>query len=90
MIVASGFIEIDGESQMEHVVRELKTRDLEINEVLKTKVVFLIERESIGEVKTELDSMKNINGVKNVHLAYYSLEGTDEDSDLQTDRERKI
>jgi nitrate reductase NapAB chaperone NapD len=53
---------------------------MEVSEVLKAKIVFLIERDTIGAVKFELDAIRNIDGVKNVHLAYYSLEGTDEDS----------
>ncbi|MEN8262616.1 MAG: hypothetical protein ABFR82_04070 [Nitrospirota bacterium] len=80
MIVASGFVETDGHINVENIVSELETRKMEINEVLKTKIVFLIERDTIGAVKSELDAIRNIDGVKNVHLAYYSLEGTDEDS----------
>ena len=87
MIVASGFIEIDGEVNVKNVVAELEAGGLEINEVLKTKVVFLIERETIGAVKTELDLLRNINGVKSVHLSYYSLEGSDEGADFKTDKE---
>lgn len=79
MIVASGFVETDGHTDVDSIVSELETRQMEVNEVLKTKIVFLIERDTIGAVKTELDSIRGINGVKNVHLAYYSLEGTDED-----------
>ncbi len=55
MIVASGFIEVEGQVNIENVVDELKKINLEINEILKTKIVFLIERESIGAVKSELD-----------------------------------
>ena len=78
MIVASGFIEVEGQVNIENVVDELKKRNLEINEILKTKIVFLVERETIGAVKSELDLLKKISGVKNVHLAYYSLEGAEE------------
>jgi nitrate reductase NapAB chaperone NapD len=84
MIVASGFIEVEGEVNIENVVDELKKRNIEINEILKTKIVFLIERETIGAVKSELDLLKKISGVKNVHLAYYSLEGADEGTGLES------
>ncbi len=80
MIVASGFVEIDGHIDVENIVRELETRKMEVNEVLKTKIVFLIERDTIGAVKSELDAIRKIDGVKNVHLAYYSLESSDDDS----------
>ena len=86
MIVASGFIKIDRQVNIENVVDELKTSNLEINEILKTKIVFLIERETIGAVKSELDLLKKISGVKNVHLAYYSLEGADEGSDHENNK----
>lgn len=84
MIVANGFIEVEGQSKVKRVVNELKTRNLEVNEILKTKIVFFIERETIGAVKSEMDSLENINGVKNVHLAYYSLEGSDEGPDFES------
>ena len=86
MIVASGFIEVEGKVNIENVVDELKKRNLEINEILKTKIVFLVERETIGAVKSELDLLKEISGVKNVHLAYYSLEGADEGSDHEDNK----
>ena len=86
MIVASGFIEVEGKVNIENVVDELKKRNLEINEILKTKIVFLVERETIGAVKSELDLLKEISGVKNVHLAYYSLEGADEGSDHENNK----
>ena len=87
MIVASGFVETDEQINIENIVSELKKRGMEVNEVLKTKVVFLIERDTIGAVKSELDSLKNMDGVKNVHLAYYSLEGTDEAADAGSNEE---
>ncbi len=90
MIVASGFIEVEGEVNIENVVDELKKRNLEINEILKTKIVFLIERETIGAVKSELDLLKKISGVKNVHLAYYSLEGADEGTGLKSNEDRGV
>jgi nitrate reductase NapAB chaperone NapD len=86
MIVASGFIEVERKVNIENVVDELKKRNLEINEILKTKIVFLVERETIGAVKSELDLLKEISGVKNVHLAYYSLEGAEEGSDHENNK----
>ena len=78
MIVASGFVEVDGLKNVEIIVEELRSRGMEVNDVEKVKVEFLIERDTVGDVKNELDSLKSIQAVKNVHLAYYSLEGTDE------------
>ena len=85
MIVASGFVEVDGLKNVETVVSEMKNRGLEVNEIEEVKVVFFIEAETIGAVKKELDSLKDINAVRNVHLAYYSLEGAEEGSEFRGD-----
>lgn len=79
MIVASGFIEANDMKDVERVVDELKARGVEVNEIKDEKIVFLVERETVSEVKNSLDSLKDIDGVRNVYLAYYSLEGSDRD-----------
>lgn len=78
MIVASGFIETNEIEDVEGVVSELKTRGVEVNEIKDEKIVFLIERDSTSEIKKSLDSLKDIDGVRNVYLAYYSIDGSDE------------
>jgi nitrate reductase NapAB chaperone NapD len=77
MVVASGFVEVNGLENVENVITDLKKRGLEINDIEKVKVTFLIERDSIGSVKAELEAIRSIENVINVHLAYYSLEGAD-------------
>jgi len=79
MIVASGFIEANDIKDVERVVDELKARGVEVNEVKDEKIVFLIERETVSEVKNSLDPLKDIDGVRSVSLAYFSLEGSDRD-----------
>lgn len=82
MVVASGFIEVNGLNDVEKIVNELKMRSIEVNDVNNEKVVFLIERETMAEVKDDFEPLRDIKGVKNVHLAYYSIEGADaENSD---------
>jgi nitrate reductase NapAB chaperone NapD len=83
MIVASGFVEVNGLDNVEKIMNELKSRSIEVSEVKDEKVVFLIERKDMEVVKAELDSLKDIDNVKNVHLAYYSLEGSDEGPDFK-------
>ncbi len=78
MIVASGFVEVDGLNNVEIIVEELKRRGVEINDIEKNKIVILIEGETIDAIKLELDALKNIETVSNVQLAYYSLEGTED------------
>lgn len=80
MVVASGFIEADKLSEVEQIINELRIRNIEINEIHNGKIVFLIERETMDKVKKDFEPLKDINGVKNVHLAYFSIEGADEET----------
>ncbi|MBI4847829.1 MAG: hypothetical protein HY808_04525 [Nitrospirae bacterium] len=79
MVVASGFIEANELKEVNKIVDELKMRKIEVNEVDNEKVVFLIERETMAKVKSDFEPLKDIQGVKNVHLAYFSIEGADEE-----------
>jgi nitrate reductase NapAB chaperone NapD len=78
MIIASGFIEVNALNDVKKVIDELKLRGVEVSNINEEKIVFLIERESNAEIKKELDSLKETEGVRGVYLAYYSLEGADE------------
>jgi len=82
MIVASGFVEVNGVENVKEVINEMKSRGLDVNDVDRVKIVFLLEGETIGRVKAELDSLKSIKDVSSVHLAYYSLEGEGDTADL--------
>lgn len=77
MIFASGFVEADEAGAVEKVVKGLAGRGITVNETKEEKVVFLIERETLGEVKSALESLRDIDGVRNVYLAYFSLEDGD-------------
>ncbi|RJQ50394.1 MAG: hypothetical protein C4526_12065 [Nitrospiraceae bacterium] len=77
MVVASGFIEVTESGEVERVSGELRMRDIEVNEINNEKIVFIIERETMAEVKDDFEPLRDIKGVKNVHLAYYSIEGAD-------------
>ena len=76
MIVGSGFVEAKGLNNLDRVLNELRTRGIEINEINEEKVVFLIERNNINSLRAELDSLREIEYIKDVYLAYYSLERT--------------
>lgn len=80
MVIASGFIEVNRLNEMEQIINELRMRNVEINEINNDKIVFLIERETMDKVKKDFEPLKDINGVKNVHLAYFSIEGTDKEN----------
>jgi nitrate reductase NapAB chaperone NapD len=74
MIVAGGFVEVIGDDKVEEIVSELQRRGINIDEVEAEKILFLMERESVDLVKNELNSLRSIDEIKNVHLTYYSLE----------------
>ncbi len=74
MIVAGGFVEVNGITNITKIVGELQRRGMNIDEVESEKILFLMERDTIDSVKTELNSLRDIDQVKNVHLTYYSLE----------------
>ena len=80
MIVASGFVEAKGSINLKKVLEELRTRGIEINEVNQDKVDFLIEKDNINSLRAEIDSLRNIEYIKDVYLTYYSLEGTNSDN----------
>ena len=78
VIVASGYLEAHGPDEVGKVVAQMLNRHIEVPETKDERIVFLIERETAGEVKQELDTLKDIEGVRGVYLAYYSLDGGDE------------
>jgi len=81
MIFASGYIEANELSDVEGVITALKNRNIETGDVKGEKIVFIIERDTSDLVRAELENLKNINGVRNVYLAYFSLE-EDNDKDV--------
>lgn len=83
MVVASGYIEAHDEGHIDVVVENLKRRKIEVTNIKEEKVVFLIERDTAAEMKGELDTLKDLEGVRTVYLSYYSLEGADEDAPEQ-------
>ena len=74
MILASGFLETNDPADNEKVIQILRERAVEVSGVKDEKIVFLIERKTASEVRPVLDSMRDIEGVRNVYLAYYSIE----------------
>jgi hypothetical protein len=76
MIVASGYVEANGLNNLDKVLNELRTRGIDINEIKEEKVLFLFERNNINSLRAELDSLNNIDFIKDVYLSYYSLERT--------------
>ena len=78
MIIASGFLELTDVGDAQHVIEQLKNKNVETTDFKDDKIVFLIERPAVQDVKKELESLKEIEGVKNVYLSYFSLEGASE------------
>lgn len=74
MVVAGGFIVVNGIVNVDKVINELRSRQIGINDVDAEKIMFSLERENIEYVKSEVSLLKGIDGIKNVHLTYYSFE----------------
>jgi nitrate reductase NapAB chaperone NapD len=79
MIIASGYVEANSQSDIEKIVTEIKSRDAEVSGVNEEKITFLVEREDLGKVNRSVESFNDIEGVRSVYLTYYSLEGADEE-----------
>ncbi len=79
MIIASGFVELNDTNDIERIIGDLIAHGVEVDEAKDGKIVFLIERGSPEEIKAALDFLKEINGIRNVNLAYYTLEGSDKE-----------
>lgn len=80
MIVASGYVEANQEQDVQGVADALRKRGFEVSETHGEKVVYLIEGESAGKVRGQIDALKDLPGVRNVYLTYFSLEGADRES----------
>ncbi len=81
MIYASGIVELSGILNVDRIVDELKSRGLDVDDIEGEKVSFQIERKTIGDVKSEMNSLKEVDGINNVHITYYSLENGKDESD---------
>ena len=74
MVVASGFVEVNGLVNVEKIVNELQKRGMRVDEVESVKILFLMEKDTIDSVKTEINSLKDLDEVKTAHLTYCSFE----------------
>lgn len=74
MVAAGGYMELSGTHNIGNIVNELKRRDISINDISDERIMFLIERENIDVVKSEISLLKGMADVKSVHLTYYSVE----------------
>ncbi len=74
MVFASGFIEVDSTEVIGKVECAVRVSDIEVPAIHQDRILYLIERETSAEAKKVIESLKEIEGVKNVYLAYFSLE----------------
>ncbi|MCX8070744.1 MAG: hypothetical protein N2738_09600 [Thermodesulfovibrionales bacterium] len=77
MIFASGYIELNSTEDYNSVKERLNERQISITAYEGDRMTFLIEKEDSSVVKKDLESMKEIEGVRSVYLAYFSLEDSD-------------
>lgn len=80
MIIVSGFIEVNNKESIPGIVEALKERNVEVHDIKDEKIVFLMERDleglpgMEGRIRKELDSLKEIEGINNIYLAYFCLD----------------
>ncbi len=79
MIIASGFVEANEQGDVEAIVNSLRAKGVEVGDVNGEKIVYLIEKKTSALVKKEIESLRDIEGIRNVYLTYFSLEGSDEE-----------
>lgn len=82
MIIASGVVEIYRSENLNRILSELKTRGVAIDDVDGDTVRFQIERKTMAAVKTEMDALRRLDEVRNVHITYYSLEDAGDDHEF--------
>lgn len=78
MIIASGYIELNELKDIELVSDILQQRKIEVVDINHDKIIYLIERDTQTLVRKEIESLRDIEGIRNVYLTYFSLEGADE------------
>lgn len=74
MVVASGFVEAEREDNVDAIVKELGRRLMDVGNIASGKVAFLFRRETVDEVRGELESLRGNENIRSVHLTYYSIE----------------
>jgi len=74
MVVASGYLDVNGTHNVGKIVSELKRRDIGINDIADQRIMFLMKRENVEVIKKEIALLKDIGDVQSVHLTYYSVE----------------
>ncbi|CUS96744.1 chaperone NapD [Candidatus Chrysopegis kryptomonas] len=83
MIIASGHIELNTEDDMNRVLEELKRRNVEVPFYSSGKILYVVEGESERQVKIVIEKLREIEGVREVFLSYYSLDGADKGEDFE-------
>ncbi|CUS76779.1 chaperone NapD for the signal peptide of nitrate reductase NapAB [Candidatus Kryptonium thompsonii] len=83
MIIASGYIEAHSPEYVPGILDELKSRGIEVPAFENEKVVFVLEGDTEREVKIIIENLRELNGVREVFLSYYTVEGADKGSDFE-------
>jgi len=74
MVVASGYLEVNGIHNVAKIADELNRREIGINEITEERIMFLMEKESVDLIKSEIALLRDIEDVRRVYLTYYSVE----------------
>ena len=85
MFITSGFIDVNDIGSVDVFVQYLKDRGIEVTGIKDERIVFLIEREKIGELKKEINDLKSVEEIKNVYITYYSVADSSEGDDREVE-----
>ncbi len=72
-MIVSGFLLLTENCNINQLKENLEKNGVEVHYIKDNRVVFLIEG-NVKDIKKKLKWMKDLDGVINVYLAYYSLE----------------
>jgi len=74
MIITSGVIKVERLDKVDDVVEKLKKKDIKVDDIDRDQIIFIIETEAIDTARAEIENLRDIEHVKDVHLLFYSFE----------------
>ncbi len=83
MFITSGYVELHDINSIDSFADRMLDMGIEVTDIKDDKIVFLIERKTTAEVRREVDNLKSFEDVKNVSIAYYTVDGAMEGEDIE-------
>lgn len=74
MVIAGGIVKADDISLVEKIADEVRKKGVEVEDPEADRFFFVLRGSSLEVVERQICSLKEIAGVRHVHVTYYSLE----------------